>query len=311
MSSVVRRDLLRASAGTAVGLAAGANAGGSSGGQATLVLVHTGNASAAWWDGVVRALTLAGHRAVAVDLPGHGRHAYYPWAYQAQDLDRLKTERSPAADITVDDYAAAVAEVVRRARRHGPVVLVGHGDAGAAACTRVANASPDSVAHLVYVAAYLCVDRPTIGEYLELPENSDAVLAPVVETSPDLGIARINWRSADPDTLDAFRKALAGGFSRNELLATLGSLTPDIGVSLWGDDVRAVPKTWGRIPRTYIRFTAERTIPVPLQDRMIEEADARTPDNTFSVRSVDAPHVGPLGHPDVVRILRGLARTAG
>lgn len=315
MSPRNRRSFLTASALTAAGLTgvSASTAAGDSRRRTTLddavtfVLVHTGYASAAWWDGVVRELALAGHRAVAVDLPGHGPHAYYPRAYQSQNAAKLRLEPSPAADLTVDDYAKAVAEVVDRAKAHGPVVLAAHGDAGAAAVTRVANAAPESVAHLVYLDAYLCVDSATIGEYLGLPQNDGALLAPVVKTPARLGIARVNWRTGDPKTLDAYYAALTEGMARDRFRAVLNSLSPDIGVSLWGDDLQVKKQTWGRIPRTYVRFTADRTIPLPLQDKMIDEADALTPQNPFRVRSVPLPHVGPLDHPDIVRTLGDIA----
>ena len=40
------------------------------------VLVH-GMSHGAWaWDGLVRRLEKGGHRAIALDLPGHGRRAH-------------------------------------------------------------------------------------------------------------------------------------------------------------------------------------------------------------------------------------------
>ncbi len=73
-------------------------------------------------------------------------------------------------------------------------------------------------------------------------------------------------------------------------------------------DARVRPKTWGRIPRTYIRHTADRTIPIALQDRVIREADALTPDNRFDVRTVatsHAPTASAWG--EIVEILHELA----
>jgi pimeloyl-ACP methyl ester carboxylesterase len=61
------------------------------------MLIHTGYASAAWWDGLVREMALGRHRVLAVDLPGHGPGAYYPTTYQTQNADDPRTETSPAA----------------------------------------------------------------------------------------------------------------------------------------------------------------------------------------------------------------------
>ncbi|TCC34110.1 alpha/beta hydrolase [Kribbella speibonae] len=92
----------------------------------TLVLVHGTNSNSYGWSGLVSELTLRGHRAVAVDLPGHGNSQFIPESYQApQDLDALAVEPSPLAKFTVDDYVEHVTGVVRRARRLGPVPVAG------------------------------------------------------------------------------------------------------------------------------------------------------------------------------------------
>jgi hypothetical protein len=132
----------------------------------------------------------------------------------------------------------------------------------------------------------------------------------VVETPPELGVARVNWRAGDPATLAAFRAALAADQSDQAFRATLASLSPDVGVSLWGEDLQVNAATWGRIPRTYVRFTQDRTIPVELQDRMIAEADRLAPDTAFTVHSVPASHVGPLDRPEITKIVHDLTDTA-
>ena len=66
--------------------------------------------------------------------------------------------------------------------------------------------------------------------------------------------------------------------------------------------------SWGRIPRTYLRFGRDRTIATALQDRMIAEADAFTPGNSFRVHDFpEASHVGPLDPVPVAEILDALA----
>ena len=72
-------------------------------------------------------------------------------------------------------------------------------------------------------------------------------------------------------------------------------------------EARGEAHTWGRIPRTYVRFTLDRLIPPALQDRFIDEADRLTPDNPTDVRSVAAPHVGPFDRPELVEIFAELA----
>jgi hypothetical protein len=70
--------------------------------------------------------------------------------------------------------------------------------------------------------------------------------------------------------------------------------------------------SWGRIPRTYLRFGRDRTIATALQDRMIAEADAFTPANRFRVHDFPgASHVGPLDPIPVAEILDTLAGQGG
>ena len=58
-----------------------------------------------------------------------------------------------------------------------------------------------------------------------------------------------------------------------------------------------------------MRLTADRSIPVALQDRFIAEADALTPDNPFDVRSLDVSHAAVLVRPgETAALLSSLAR---
>ncbi|MFI7635972.1 alpha/beta fold hydrolase [Nonomuraea sp. NPDC049400] len=276
----------------------------------TLVFVHGTNSSSAWGSGLVRELTLRGHRCVTVDLPGHGDEAFIPRAYQApQDLQALATEPSPLSKIIIDDYVERVVGVVRRARRHGPVILAGASQGGVTV-SRVGNAIPHLLDRVVYVAAYCCVDLPNMASYLATPENSDSLL-PLVEAAKVadpaiLGVNRLNWRSADPSVFHAVKQALAGDFTDEAVSRLLNMLEPDETAGIPMAEARGEAHTWGRIPRTYVRFTLDRLIPPALQDRFINEADRLTPGNPTDVRSIAAPHVGPFDRPEMVEIFTEL-----
>ncbi|MEU4541223.1 alpha/beta fold hydrolase [Streptosporangium sp. NPDC023825] len=279
--------------------------------QPILVFVHGTHSSSAWASGLTAELTLRGHRCVAVDLPGHGAEAFYPRSYQApQDLGELATEPSPLAKITIDDHVERVVDVVRRARRHGPVILTGMSQGGVTV-SRVGNAVPELLERVVYVAAYCCVDLPNMTAYLETPENGDSLLPRIAETvvadPAVLGVTRLNWRSADPAVFHAVKDTLAGDFTDEGVRRLLGVLEPDETAGIPLAEARGEAHTWGRIPRTYVRFTLDRLIPPALQDRFIEEADRLTPDNPTDVRSVAAPHVGPFDRPELVEIFSELA----
>ncbi|MEV4009595.1 alpha/beta hydrolase [Nonomuraea angiospora] len=276
----------------------------------TLVFVHGTNSSSSLGTGLIRELTLRGHRGLMVDLPGHGDEAFYPRAYQApQDLQALATEPSPLAKITIDDYVERVVDVVRRARRLGPVILAGASQGGVTV-SRVGNAIPELLDRVVYVAAYCCVDLPNLTAYLSTPENSDSLLPEVTQAlvadPAVLGVTRLNWRSADPAVFRGVKEALAGDFTDEGVSRLLNLLEPDETAGIPMAEARGEAHTWGRIPRTYVRFTLDRLIPPALQDRFIQEADRLTPDNPTDVRSVAAPHVGPFDRPEVVEIFSEL-----
>lgn len=274
----------------------------------TIVMVHGTHSSSFWCSELISELTLRGHRIVAVDLPGHGADGFFPAAYQTQDLEALATEPSPLAGYTLDDYVARVVEVVRRVR--GPVILAGASQGGVV-LSRVGNVIPELLDRVVYFAAYCCVDLPNLTAYLETPENGDSLLgmiaAQLAGDPEKLGVARINWRSADPAVFQAVKEALAGDFTDEGVYRLLNLLQPDEPAAIPLSESRGEAETWGRIPRTYVRFTLDRLIPLALQDRFIREADRLTPDNPTDVRSVAAPHAGPFGRPEVVDILAELA----
>ncbi|MEV1177948.1 alpha/beta fold hydrolase [Nonomuraea sp. NPDC049784] len=277
----------------------------------TLVFIHGTNAPSWMWSGLINELTLRGHRGVSVDLPGHGHEAFIPRAYQApQDLEALATEPSPNAKFTLDDYVERTVEVVRRARRHGPVILVGASQGGVTV-SRVGNAIPDLLDRVVYVAAYCCVDLPSISAYQTTPENSDTLLPLVTQAlvadPAVLGVSRVNWRTADPSVIAGIKECLAGDFTDEAVTRLLHGLEPDEPAGIPLAEARGEAQTWGRIPRTYVRFTLDRLIPPALQDRFINEADRLTPDNLTDVRSVGAPHVGPFDRPELVEIFSELA----
>jgi pimeloyl-ACP methyl ester carboxylesterase len=178
------------------------------------------------------------------------------------------------------------------------VVLVGH-SRGGMTVTGVANAVPDLLHRVVYLSAWCCVDLSPAG-YMEQPEYASSALndlgAGLLAGSPaELGALRMNWRTADPALLATLKTAMLADGTDAEFLAALNTLEPD--ESLDAGDARVDPATWGRVPHTYVRLTADRSIPVELQDRFIREADALTPDNPFDVRSLDSSHMGFLVRP--------------
>jgi pimeloyl-ACP methyl ester carboxylesterase len=277
----------------------------------TFVLVPGAFCNSAVWAPTVRELALHGHRALAVDLPGHGFSATIPTGYLGvQDAAALATQPSGMAGISTADDVAAVTDVLRRARAHGPVVLVG-ASRGGLTLTAVGNVAPELVDRIVYVSAWCCV-AATASEYAAGPENADSLLpdtglVPLADPAA-IGALRLNWRTSDPAVLDRLQEALLADGTRAELLAYLHTQDPDETLGVDEAATRGDASTWGRIPRTYVRITADRAIPPALQDRFIAEADAMTPENPFDVRSIDSSHLRFQIHPgELVAILDDLA----
>lgn len=314
-----RRGLLRTAATALVGSAAGAAAalpltatadGSKPSRRAGFVLVHGANGNAASFTPVAAALAAAGHLCLAVDLPGHGIEANFPPAYQApQDLEALAAAPSPIlSTVTLEDNADRVEAAVRRMAEHGPVILLGH-SMGGATITRVANRIPERIARLVYLTAFCCTKLRTVLDCFDTEEGAGSLLAGIEAMPTEVpGISRTNWRGADAKQLKAIRAAMAADYDDAAFGASLNLFEPDEAAAVATDDARGHAETWGRVPRSYIRCTADQAIPVPLQDRMIAEADTATPGNGFDVHDLDAPHLGPADPAGLAEILTGLAR---
>jgi pimeloyl-ACP methyl ester carboxylesterase len=241
----------------------------------TYVLVHGAFANAAHWSPLVRALALRGHRALAVDLPGHG----------------LDARPGGMAGISTADDVAAVVDVVRAAREHGPVVLVGH-SRGGLTVTAVANAVPDLLDRVVYVSAWCCAGAGP-GEYATVAPSALDRLAPrlLLADPAEVGELRVDFRTTDPELLDALQDALLADGTRTELRAMLATM--DLGEALAIDEsaVRVDPARWGTLPHTYVRLADDRALLPALQDRFVASADALLP-VPFATAELATSHLG-------------------
>lgn len=271
--------------------------------------------TAAMWTPVVQQLALRGLRSYPVELPGHGFDTRFPDGYLSPpDAARLSMSPSPIADLTLDDYTEHVAGVVRGVAEIGPVTLVGH-SLGGNVVTRVANAAPEQLCAIVYVCAYCCVDSPSVLAYSPSPPDPGGPLARARTTvwvgdPRQTGASRTNPRTGDADVLEAQRALMMGDLDRERVPAALSyALQPDEPVGAVIGHAQAEAATWGRVPRTYIRTTRDEVIPPGLQDRMIAEADALTPDNRFSVHDLEASHFAPLTQPTrIAEVLAAVGR---
>ncbi|WP_225833926.1 alpha/beta fold hydrolase [Streptomyces sp. NK08204] len=277
----------------------------------TFVLVHGAFANSFSFAPLQAELALLGHRSAAVDLPGHGFEATLPSAYQApQDLDALAAEPGGIKGVTLADNAARVIEVLERAKQNGPTILVAH-SRGGITTTAVANARPELIDRIAYVSAWCPVDLD-VSDYYAQPEmagvDAGAFAAALVGNPVELGLLRTNFRTADPAALAAFKRALAADLTDDEFRTFLNTFQPDENLDVGTSADRAQATTWGRIPKTYVRLADDASLPLAVQDRMIREADALTPDNPFDVQTLGGSHLHWLVHPEpAAKLLANLA----
>ncbi|GAB1511039.1 alpha/beta hydrolase [Actinophytocola sp. KF-1] len=256
-----------------------------------VVLIHGAWHGAGHFTALAAALTARGHRVLAVDLPGHGTRARFPASYLTRDTDALRTERSPLADLTLDDVAADVITLLRRRS-----VLVAHSMGGTVA-TRVAELAPERVSRLVYVAAFVPTRLGSAGAYLALPEAKTALGGGLYLGDPaTIGAVRIDPRSTAAAYQEELHTAYFSDVDSADFRALAAMLTPDQPLSFLSTPTGATAARWGRVPRTYVRTTADRALPVALQDVMIRHADDIA--SAFQLVTLDAGHAVFATHAD-------------
>ncbi|MCY1047395.1 alpha/beta fold hydrolase [Corallococcus sp. bb12-1] len=272
----------------------------------TYLLVHGAWHNALHWTRVSEALSARGHQVVAIDLPGHGLNARFPASYLTGPAARFAEEKSPLADVTLDDCAAAVVSALEKLKGGPKPILVGH-SAGGTVITRAGEQAPQLIGRLVYLSAYCPLRLQSASGYGALPEartghGENLFIGDAVK----VGAVRINPRG-DAAYLEALRAGFYQDVDPEGFLPFALTLTPDIPLSLWVGKVGATKERWGRIRRSYIRCTQDRALAPALQDLMIREADAFTPGNAFTVESLESSHSPFASQPEkLAAVLSGL-----
>ncbi len=262
----------------------------------TFVFSH-GAFFGAWaFQTTIAQLTARGHRALALDLPGHGLNARFPSSYFQRPLNNAKfaTEPSPSAGITLEDNVKAVVATIDAAMKggSGPVVLVGHSMSGVI-ISAVAEKHPEKIAKLVYLTAFLPKSGVPAIAYIQSPENKGDKVGPVIKADPKkVGAIRIDQNSNDPVYVRSNKEAFAGELDDEAWRAVSNLTVPDAPVQVFVTPVTLTAEKWGRVPRAFIHCSYDYAIRPALQDRMVEEADAATPNNKTQVVALDASHSG-------------------
>lgn len=230
-----------------------------------VILIH-GAWQGSWaWQDLIGLLQARGLECHAVDLPGNG------------------ADDTPPGEVTLELYAQHVEDIMDGLDR--PVSLVAHSGGGNVA-TAVAEARPDRVARIVYLAGMMLPSGMSFGDLLAQENARDRGLIGIGDHllwSPDRSTSSVPAQAAveifyhDADPIAAREAA--------------GKLTPQ------PESGRAVAANWtverfGDVPRLYVECSLDRSIDISLQRRMQELAPGAV------VRTLDTGHAPQLSAPD-------------
>jgi pimeloyl-ACP methyl ester carboxylesterase len=234
----------------------------------TFVLVH-GAWQGAWaWETIVPRLERAGHRAVAVDLPGNGH------------------DETPPAIVDLDLYARHVAAIIDRI--DGPVVVVGH-SMGGTAVAQACELRAERIALAIYLAAFLLPDGMSVlmfyERYLE-PWMRGAQTR--VTLSADGLLSSIDRAAAIEVFYHQADRMLAEAAARRLTAQPEGGRRSKLSLS---------SERFGQVPRVYIEATQDRSVHLPLQRRMQTITPCR------AVYRLDTDHAPQLSAPDALTAL--------
>lgn len=240
---------------------AAACASPSSQGPRSYVIVHGAFQDCSSWRSVEVLLEARGDQAVCVDLPGRAG------------------DTTPPAELTLQSYRDAVLRAVYAADR--PVILVGH-SFGGITVSNVAEAAPERIHALVYVAAYL----PRSGDSLQslsAEDHSNRFSQENFLVAPDYSYAEVLQRDrvvifcADCDP--AMQQSVEMGLLREPLRPM-------------GEAVTLTPDRFGAVSKIYVRTENDNAISPTMQALML----SRVPVN--ETRSISGSHTPQLARPD-------------
>lgn len=231
------------------------------------VLVHGAWQAPYVWQSVKTSLEGQGNKVTVVELPGHG------------------SDQTPPDKITLDTYKEKV--VASLSTIKGKAILVGHSLAGMI-ISSVAEAVPEKIEKLVYVAAYLPVSGQTLdglahtdpdsqlGATGVLIFNNDGV---TVDVKPDQ-IVNLFIQDGTPDIQNLVLK----NYRTEPLIPFVNPVT------LTG-------KNFGSVQKVFIKTLQDHVVSPSLQARMITAGGVKT------VYEINTGHSPFLSNPDSLTAL--------
>jgi pimeloyl-ACP methyl ester carboxylesterase len=202
----------------------------------TFILIH-GSWHSAWnWHKVVPQLEKAGHKAIAIDLPGMGR------------------DKTPIQEVTMKTTVEKICRLIDSIP--GKVILVGHSKNGIM-ISQAAEYRPDKIEKLVYLAAYLIPNGKTQREYSA--QDTEGWLKPYVTQHPETNSHTLQqeiykeglYHDCDDDITEMAKVILS-----NEPVES--GIVP----------MQLTDGNFGRVPRVYIECTEDRAVTPFIQRKM-------------------------------------------
>ena len=227
--------------------------------MSTYVLIH-GSWHGAWcWYKIIPLLQQAGHKAIALDLPGHGRDWTAP------------------REISLQRYVESVCNVLDAQAES--VILVGH-SRGGIVISQTAEHRSDKIRTLVYLAAFLIPN----GETLMTTAHSDpdSLINSNTVVNQEQGSTMLK--------AEAFRDALYGDCSQEDIVLATALLTPEP-IAPSATPLCLSEEHFGRIPRVYIETLQDKGVTPALQKNMYTVSPCQ------QILSMDTSHSPFLSQP--------------
>lgn len=236
------------------------------------VLVHGGWHGAWSWYKVAPMLRTWGYDVTVVDLPGHGSDA------------------TPPGEVTFYDYQSVLVKTLDAIK--GKVILVGHGTSGGF-INAAAEARPEKIKKLVYIAGVLTPDGASVADILLGDEESLGVQHAIID--PEAGTVII-----DPEAID---KAVYNMTSPADIKFAKKNMRPEplnpLFVPLSLTDER-----FGSIERYYIKTLQDHSLTTSYQETLLQIMPCK------AVYSINSDHAPFFSKPrELVQILSTIAET--
>lgn len=230
--------------------------------MSAFLLIH-GAWHGGWcWHKVLARLRAAGHRAAAPDLPSLGR------------------DRTPVENVSLGSWTDSVCAQLDA--HDEPVILVGHSRAGAL-ISATAEARPDKIRLLVYLAAYLLADGESVSQ--RALQDAHSLVAPNMVTSAD--------RKSCTLRESVVREALYGQCSDEDVILAQSLLAPEA-VAPLTTPLHTTAANFGRVPRVYIECRRDRAVSLDEQRRMYAAIACQ------QIMSLDTDHSPFFSAPDAL-----------